>query len=177
MNKGTPAKLGTFDIRRRLGSGGMAEVFVAEKYGAAMGKMGAVSLILGTGLHGAGAALGKKATFGAGLAPNSITKAETEALGIERAATQRVEDAVDRSFRPTVDVNAGLAPEAGAVERPISIDPTKRYRVGLDTEPVTGRGRHHELQGSRRDLRGRLRHPRGWQAVQLRGGSGSWREL
>jgi len=110
--------------------------FVAEKYASSMGKMGAVGLIMGTGLHGAAAAFGKKgapATFGAGLAPNSVTKAETEALGIERAATQRVEDAVDRTFRPTLDVNAGLAPEVGAVERPIPIDPTKRYRVGLDT--------------------------------------------
>lgn len=105
--------------------------FVAEKYLTSMAKGGAVGLILGSGLHGA---LGKSPQrFGSDLGATAVTRAETEALGIERAATQRVEDAVEARFRPILDPNAGLAPEAGAVERPIAIDPTKKYRVGLDT--------------------------------------------
>src|SRR5690606_34038263 len=35
MSPPTPAQLGNFEIRRRLGAGGMAEMFVAEKRGAA----------------------------------------------------------------------------------------------------------------------------------------------
>lgn len=113
--------------------------FVAEKYATSMAKGGAVGLILGTGLHAAAGALrGKPATFGAGLSPNSVSQAETEALGIERAATSRVEDQVNAQYKPIIDAHAGLANEAAAVERPISIDPTKRYRVGLDTNALEG---------------------------------------
>lgn len=144
----------------------------AENYLSAGFKGGAIGVILGTALHAGGGAVSDKVSqrFGGGLGREATEDAERKAFTIHAAHDAPLpEQGPYRTFgardempignadapigsRPskvTFDTDAGLRETAGATERPFTIDPTKRYPVGLDARAPEGEFASVEGAGSK----------------------------